>query len=159
MAIDLRERAPDLVRRFTRSAPVQLDRIARALGLAVAVDPRLPPGISSQIDVQSARVLITVNGSHAPQRQRFTLAHAIGHCVLHREAIGNALVEDAYLRGAGLAPAVDAEADRYAADLVMPADLVGSFWNQGVRSVSEMARRFDVTPEAAQTRLSQLGIA
>jgi predicted transcriptional regulator len=159
MALDLRERAPELIRRFTRSAPVELDRITRALGLAVAVDPRLSPGISSKIDVQGARVLITVNGGHAPQRQRFTLAHAIAHCILHREAIGTSLVEDGHLRGAGLAPALDAEADRYAADLVMPANLVSSFWNQGVRSAAEMGRRFDVTPEAAQSRLSELGIA
>ncbi|HYF08114.1 MAG TPA: ImmA/IrrE family metallo-endopeptidase [Acetobacteraceae bacterium] len=155
---DLRERAPDLIRRFLRAAPIALDRIVRVLGLSVAVDPKLSPGISSRIEVQGPRVLIIVNGSHAPQRQRFTLAHAIAHCVLHRAAIGTSLVEDAHRRGAGLTAEMDEEADRYAADLLMPADLVHSFWNLGVRSASEMARRFDVTPEAATARMGQLGI-
>lgn len=147
--------ALESIRRFLRTAPVDLERMARALRIGVVADAKLPPSIAARIDQPGPGPRITVNGALAPQRQRATLAIAIAHCLLHPDAVRGGLALDAHgLTGASW----DGEADRCAAELLMPADLVRAFWNLGVRTTPEMARRFDVTQDSAAERLRALGL-
>jgi len=54
----------------------------------------------------------------------------------------------------------DAErlADHFAACLLTPKLLVKRYWGQGPRTVSSLAHRFGVSPQAMSYRLDQLGL-
>ena len=141
---------------FLDHAPVDLDGMAAALGVAVIRDPSLPAGISGKIERSGRGFRIVVNGTHGPLRQRFTLAHEIAHYVLHRDLIGDGVTDDAMYRSGRLSDDYERQANRYAADLLMPARLIRAAWREGVRSFADMAARFDVSAEAARIRMRDL---
>src|SRR5688572_27369173 len=65
--------------------PVPLDLLAHRLGL------RLHPAvlgddISGVLVLDAGQGTIGFNSSHAPVRQRFTIAHEIGHYILHQSS-------------------------------------------------------------------------
>ena len=47
---------------------------------------------------------------------------------------------------------VESQANRFAAELLMPAGLMRQYWEKGIRSVADMAARFDVSADAAQMK-------
>jgi len=62
-------------------APVPVERLARLKGCRVVkYDIK---DISGVLFRSSDDVLIGVNSKHPPQRQRFTIAHELGHFLLH----------------------------------------------------------------------------
>src|SRR5207248_11088437 len=76
-------------------------------------------------------------------RRRFTAAHELGHCVLHRETMGRfrADTPDAVLETAEAEDAADMEreANRFAAELLMPAEVCKA-------RADEMAREHGCCP-------------
>ena len=94
-----------------------------------------------------------MNASHVETRRRFTIAHEIGHYVLHEHLIGDGIVEDALLRAEGLSNFVETEANKFAADILMPWHLIEDFQGRGVTSVEDLARALNVSPDAMSIRL------
>lgn len=146
-----------IIRRFTEAAPVDVHRMAAALGLKVEAEP-LDKSISGKIvkDADRPRYTITLNANHHPRRQRFTLAHEIGHYVLHRDLIGDGIIDDAMYRSRQ-SDRVERQANSYAASLLMPAPLVRDFAKTSDQ-LSETALHFGVSEEVARIRLEELGL-
>src|SRR5690606_15966338 len=69
------------------------------------------------------KVVIRVNRHDVKERQRFTLAHEIAHFLLHRDQIGEGITDDILYRSS-LSDAKEAQANRLAADIVMPWTLI-----------------------------------
>lgn len=156
MTVAVEHRSPiEIVGDFTREAPVDLGRMAEALGLEAVLDPGLPDDVSGKIARVGRGYRVSVNAGHPPRRQRFTLAHEIAHYVLHRDLIGDGITDDAMYRSV-LRGDIESQANRFAADLLMPAALVRAAWRQGVKSYAEMAARFDVSEDAARIRMRDL---
>jgi len=138
-------------------APVDVAAVAHRLGLAVYVSP-LPEGVSGALlkdaryDTKSGFVIF-VDDSEAPVRQRFTAAHEIGHFVLHRDRIGDGVQDNYLLRSEGFSSRMEVEANRFAADLLMPFPLINKFIAEGVRDVPALAKRFLVSEIAMAIRL------
>lgn len=140
-------------------APVPLKAIADHLGLPVYLST-LQPKISGLIepdDRSPSKFRIRLNRHEPVERQRFTLAHEIAHFLLHRSLIGSGVVDDTMYRS-GLSSRREVEANRLAAELCMPRDLVE--YHRGLLShldrdelISEMAKRFKVSRSAMQIRL------
>ncbi len=67
-----------------KSAPVRVDKIARELGADVIYQPS-DDAVSGFLfrDYKQRSAVIGVNSEHHPNRQRFTIAHEIGHFLLH----------------------------------------------------------------------------
>jgi Zn-dependent peptidase ImmA (M78 family) len=149
------------------AAPVDVEALAKRQGAQV-IRQRYDEGdVSGMLLREPERVIIGVNSFHAPVRQRFTIAHELGHLVLHR---GRALILDTPVRvnfrdrTSSLATdREEMEANRFAAALLMPADLVvaaaRSSRASGVDAlVDALATKFKVSPEAMSYRLVNLGI-
>lgn len=145
----------EIVGRFLGHEPVPLDEIAQALGLDVVYSRVLPDDISGKIERAGPRYRVTVNARHTRQRQRFTLAHEIAHYVMHRDLIGDGVTDNAMYRS-GLSDAIEQQANRYAADILMPASTVRRAYRNGVKSFAEMAQLFDVSTDAARIRMRDL---
>jgi Zn-dependent peptidase ImmA (M78 family) len=116
---------------------------------------------------EGERVVIGVNSVHAKTRQRFSIAHEIGHLLLHK---GRPMFID---RDGRLnrrdevstfgTDVEEIEANSFAAALLMPRHLLAeavSRLHNNSQAVSPevLAKRFDVSVQAMQYRLINLGL-
>jgi Zn-dependent peptidase ImmA (M78 family) len=164
------EAAALLKRHAFDSIPIPVFDLVRAVDAQVVYE-RMGPEVSGMTYREGSRAVIGLNSAHHPRRQRFTAAHEIGHIVLHP---GRPLTIDSSIRvnfrdsvSSLATDTEEIEANAFAAALVMPAGHVVAeaerLINSGIRSrdklVVELARRFDVSPEAMGYRLINLGVA
>lgn len=108
---------------FQDAPPVRLPDLARALGVPVKA-ATLGPGISGEIRPDDDDgFVIRINRHDPPKRQRFTVAHELAHFLLHRDEIGNGIEDDVLYRSS-LSDRREQQANRLAADILMPGRLV-----------------------------------
>jgi len=148
------------------SPPVDVHGLAERLGVQV-IASKLPADVSGMLIREDDQRTVGLNRTQTPSRQRFTLAHELGHLRLHR---GRALIVDSSirvnLRDAVSSAATDREemeANRFAAALLMPEAMVlDAVRDAGLSSVDalqkRLARLFNVSAEAMGYRLVNLGI-
>ena len=96
---------------------------------------------------------ILINNSEVPRRQRFTMAHELGHFFLHRRD-GEAIISTRN----GREPE-EYEADTFAAELLMPRSMVVSRYKALLLPRAyTLANDFDVSVPAMKYRLDNLGL-
>ncbi|KPX96568.1 hypothetical protein ALO61_200138 [Pseudomonas savastanoi pv. nerii] len=83
----------------------------------------MPGSISGEIRETEGRVTIKVNRHDVKERQRFTIAHEIAHFLLHRDRLANGITDDVLYRS-GLTDDLERQANRLAADIIMPYNLI-----------------------------------
>ena len=137
--------------------PIPVEGIAEMLGLKIEAAPISMEGDQAgQLSSRERKVL--VNSSHPRQRQRFTVAHEIGHFVLHSTN------ETSFCRVRALGRE-EREADYFAARFLMPTEAVLDTWDGISRHLSRqdqtgrvarMAAIFDVSKEAMLRCLQEL---
>jgi Zn-dependent peptidase ImmA (M78 family) len=111
--------------------PVDLEAVAKHLAIRILYED-MANDMSGLLVVKAGKRAIGVNRNHYRNRQRFTIAHEIGHFVLHHKSFEdpkNDLHWDkkwAYFRSAESAGADldEYEANQFAAELLMPEDLL-----------------------------------
>lgn len=96
--------------------------------------------------------IIYVNTKEPSQRQRFTIAHELGHALLHNETLSR----DNYKNDWGTYQIKEMEANRFAAELLMPRGAVKAVVDTAP-PFPELCRIFDVSGEAMDIRLKNLG--
>jgi hypothetical protein len=150
--------AQAIIRAHQKQAPVNVGAIATALGLKVYA-AKLPESISGKIVFEEREraerfsgYVIYVNEAEAFERQRFTAAHEIGHFILHRNLIGDGITDDVLYRSKLTSPQ-ETEANNFAADILMPWNLINEVSGSGVTDIRELANRFQVSLTAMSVRL------
>ncbi len=169
--------------------PVPIERIVEDhFGLIVLEtdDPAEIPGAAPVADgnhfsgmLVPDRGEIWVNRSDAlewPPRKRFTIAHELGHWLLHRhshepeayQAVDSGQVSlqtqgeiDETTEGASarkILPLIEAEAHAFAAAFLMPAALVRTSHSELSGNLTEMQKAFDSSKAALERRLRTLGL-
>jgi hypothetical protein len=145
-----------IIERFQQEAPVDVVGLAEALGMNVWEDELLPP-ISGKLFIDklnggASGFSIVVNRTESLPRRRFTVAHEIAHFILHREDLAEGLVEDALFRGK-LSSKKETEANTLAAEILMPFSLIQKLMTEGIRTISELAEKLQVSKAAISIRL------
>jgi|TARA_R110002049_G_scaffold149648_3_gene312701 Zn-dependent peptidase ImmA (M78 family) len=139
---------------FMQAPPIDVAACAEAAGLTIySLD--LPNGVSGMITRADDGVSFEcyVDSSEPSVRQRFTAAHELGHFVLHRDMIGDGIQDNYLLRAEGLTNTQEAQANRFAADLLMPRNLISQAIDGGTTSVGALAELFRVSEIAMSIRL------
>jgi Zn-dependent peptidase ImmA (M78 family) len=149
--------------------PVPVTKIAKSLGAIIQVSP-LDDELSGLILIKNNTPIIGVNSQHHINRQRFTIAHEIGHLMLHRHFISNHIHVDrifpALMRDSRSATGIDLierEANQFAAGLLMPDDkLVEYFGDKQFdidddEPIEKIAKKFQVSKQAMMYRMRNLG--
>ena len=95
---------------------------------------------------------IFYNDSASPERRRFTVAHELGHFILHREqqSLFNCDKESVY-SGHDTMRVIEREADDFASNLLMPGDVLREMiagQRIDMRCLGAIAKRFKVSFEA-----------
>lgn len=150
------------------SAPVPVERIAKALGAQLRFSP-LDDELSGMIYVKDGTPIVGVNALHHPNRQRFTIAHELGHLQLHRAEITKEIHVDKgfpmLMRNAVSATGVnemEIEANLFAAELLMPESFLATsldgepFDIDDDGAVSALAKKYKVSAAAMRFRLGNL---
>lgn len=156
MATQVQIRPNDLIRRYQGAPPVDVKKMAEDLGLRVFNFDVMPRGASGKLypDPSSdAGWSIGVNASDSPTRKRFTIAHEIAHFLLHRQDIRGGVIDDPLYRSEHLSGGQEAEANRFAADILMPYGLLEEFASRGITNIERLARAFGVSTQAMKIRL------
>ncbi len=145
------------IQHFRSSIPVDVEGLALALGISVN-RPFLPDNISGMIrKTGEDDYEISVNAQHSETRQRFTIAHELGHFVLHRSLLGDGNVDDCAYRSDGsvknnrIGPREEQEANQFAANLLMPSEFVKKYKHKF--SPEDLAAKFKVSKGAMRIRL------
>lgn len=141
--------------------PVNPQAIAQAMGIEVkALTPFEPatwrPNESGHYSFREGRPLITYNFLDAPVRQRFTIAHEIGH---HVHGDLDAPRDTTEQFSARARDPKEVAANRFAAALLMPAALVKHMvLEQRVTDLTKLAQTFGVSTAAMEFRLKAIGL-
>lgn len=152
-------------------APVPLERLAELCRATIRYEP-FDGEVSGMVHCRpDGGGVIGVNSEHSKTRQRFTIAHELGHLLLHADEEFHIDEKRPLARRDELSSqATDAreiEANQFAAELLMPAALVHASWDAlgegevdvtSEEAIEEMARAYRVSPIAMTHRLTNLKI-
>lgn len=150
-----------IVERHMGDIPVRLGVMARELGLTVKLST-MKPGESGQIRREdNGQYVVRINRHETRERQRFTLAHEIAHFLLHRgeiDRLEDGIVDNVLYRS-GASEQKEYEANRLAADLIMPHDAVREQLDAlgapaSDEIIDRLAEVFQVSRAAMEVRLS-----
>lgn len=174
---EIERAASDLLHRVgVLKTPIPLHRIATFLKAEIH-QQTFEDMVSGVLLIQGDERHLMVNKAHHPNRQRFTIAHELGHLVLHHNS-GDRLFIDTHLRayqrrgsaasgvyeepGSATTPAEEKEANQFASALLMPRELLLSktvdreFWDE--LDIATLAGEFGVSEQAMTIRLRQLEV-
>jgi Zn-dependent peptidase ImmA (M78 family) len=147
--------ASEVLARFWdgKTFPVPVVRIANAMGArVVSSDDIKDSGVVQMTD--DGRFKISVKAGEPKFRQRFTIAHEMGHIALGHLREGQPLFRDANFNRPR--DYRERAANRFAAALLMPAEYIRLAW--GKMPFHELAQCFGVSSQTLLYRLDQLGI-
>jgi Zn-dependent peptidase ImmA (M78 family) len=145
------------------AAPVPVERIARRMGAQIRYAP-LDGDLSGMATITSGVCIIGVNSLHPPHRQRFTLAHELGHLQLHRDILEDQVHLDRgslrrdWLSSQGLDDR-EIEANAFASEILVPTEILAETLGgraidfEDEDEVGVLARKFRVSPAAMRYRL------
>ncbi len=172
-----REQARILVERLgLKNPPVPVEKLAKSLGVRIEYNP-FDDELSGMAFLRDGKPIIGVNSKHHPNRQRFTIAHELGHIVLHRSHLETAVLIDKSKNfmieeGKNFIPRnqtsaegsdpLEIQANAFASELLLPAKLVRQVLSESTGDLHDdaylisLAQRFRVSLTAFQLRLDQI---
>ena len=132
--------------------PIDPEFFANKLGLTVE---RKDLGLrSGYFDADSK--LIVVNNREVAERQRFTIAHELGHFCLNHGSSFRDTASPGWFRNCD--PVHESEANKFAAELLMPAIAMKVMIDvRKIRDAAELRKAFGVSSQALNLRLKSLG--
>jgi Zn-dependent peptidase ImmA (M78 family) len=165
MTTEFMEKVEELLDRFNvKEPPVPVDTIARGLGAELKYVP-FDGDVSGMLYRDGASTIIAINSLQPVNRQRFTIAHEIGHLLFHegRKAV---YVDTGYVnfRGHGDQDGDEREANQFASLLLMPERFIipdlaeAQFDIESDERVESLRKRYKVSSQAMSIRLAKLGV-
>ncbi len=156
----------ELLQKFGITAPpIPVRKIARRCGARiVSISDADMDGFIYQ---EEREIVIGVNREQAPVRQRFTIAHELGHLFLHDHNVLHIdrgfqvrLRNNLSTQGVNID---EMEANRFAAELLMPINFLREDLESRLfdfaddASLCELAKRYGVSTQAISIRINGLG--
>lgn len=168
---EIRNIADDLLTHFgLRKVPIDIESLCKKIGIVIkemdftGIENITGQQVSGAIisnkksdfsDEYQKKATIFVKETDIPTRKRFTIAHELGHEFLHiKDDADGKIVSFRSLRNER-----EKQADAFAAELLMPADLVKAEYEKTFFPTSTyLANIFNVSNQAMQYRLQELGL-
>ena len=162
MTVKSEREAGRLIKRLNvTKAPIDVEAIAKSLGISVNYE-KLDSDVSGVMLLENGKAKVAINQSQHRNRQRFTLAHEIGHLLLHAKG-DRVFVDRRFFRNAASSKGElreEIQANAFAASLLMPSALVDKYIDadDGITDIDvfRLATRFEVSEQAMTLRLVKL---
>jgi len=152
-----------LIKEYSSNPPVDIEGLILSLGLELDINAELPKEISGIIQLlPNGNYKISVNKEHHDFRKRFTMAHELGHYLLHKSLIGEHIGDDRLYRttNAGkysnpyISSQNETQANKFAAELLMPFEEVEMTFKEQNHDIRKVAGIWKVSPGALRIRLN-----
>jgi Zn-dependent peptidase ImmA (M78 family) len=170
MSTKAKKAAQSLIRIHQLSAPVDVCILAEKEGISLRRDP-LEDSVSGMLVVKDNQSVIVVNSTHHLNRQRFTIAHELGHYFLHRN-LANVFFDESLLffrdeKSAQGTKYQEIEANVFAAELLMPEQTLRERISEEPldalddveqSALTQLANELQVSCQALTIRLMRLGL-
>lgn len=139
------------------TSPLDVQKLLSVLGVELVSVPMKDEisGVLSRLESREGWI-VKVNALHHPNRQRFTIAHEIGHYCRHRWQ-QNEFQDKNFFRN-GDSNAMEAEANRFASELLMPEQAFKEKVRLFAGSIEAIAHYFKVSTLAVRVRAKNLGM-
>lgn len=136
-----------------QSPPVPVDKVAELFSIKVVPYSKFPDSISGTIIQQHDLNAIGINSNHASVRQRFSVAHELGHFLLGHDS--TKIIDDTF----DVPTDKEQQANKFAAELLMPFDLLKNDIESHAHEydIPALARRYEVSEQAMSIRLLETG--
>jgi Zn-dependent peptidase ImmA (M78 family) len=138
------------------AVPVNLNRVTKELGLAIKQGEFTSPEIDGFYDGPAKSIYVSSNAPYT--RQSFTIAHEIGHHVLHQDVPKDTRYRNSEMTLSTEDKREEQQANWFAASLLMPRDIVEGYWRALPGDIRTIASIFRVSPLAMEYRLKNLGL-
>lgn len=126
------------------------------LAAKVHADIEYVPDTHEGLTILAPGVLkIRLSDATSRWRDRFTIAHELGHYFLHYRAMGHIGVKTFYRDERSTA---DVQANVFAAALLMPVDRFIEAFYEDEGSIQKLANRFEVSPAAVRVHIRVLNL-
>jgi len=150
----------EIIKKYQLREPVDVVALANDLGMKVWTSQKLSDEISGKLfqDINlggDAGYAIVVNGKHPEVRRRFTIAHEVAHFLLHRKEVGAGISDNQFYRS-NLSNKQETEANKLAADILMPRKLINTIKEKNYLDDSDtkaLAKALNVSEVAMKIRL------
>ena len=160
-SMGIRKLAREIFKKYDLTIPVDLSYLLKKLNIDIERCP-----LSKHIDGMALPVkkwhvngLIIINSNMIKTRERFTIAHEIGHILKHPLELGNYYLYEPQ-NGFNNLSVYEREANIFATELLMPKTAVANaFYQQHIQNVEELAFLFMVSKQAMSIRLEELKLA
>lgn len=152
-----------------RALPIRVEDIAKSLGIKVLAYG-FEDDISGVLVIDKESATIGYNQTESRVRRRFTIAHELGHFILHKDESDMFMDKQykALFRSPGFTypektQKLEQEANKFAACLLMPEKLLRNeiekmeFDLHSEDDIKQLAKIFDVSATSMSFRLSNLG--
>lgn len=115
----------------------------------------LEPEISGTLKKVNGTWIISVNSTHHINRQRYTIAHEFAHYCLHKDKV-NTFEDITFFRDYNKT-SIEYEANEFAANLLMPSQMIVNRIKEGITSLKQLAEEFGVSILAMKYQIQKLG--
>ena len=134
--------------------PLELTKVTDFLNYTVFVFGPTPKSTNVSGSVSKKEATILLNDKESLSRKRFTLAHEIGHIILHFSQ------DDEFVDYNRSYPRdlKEVQADEFAACLLMPEEVFIREWNESKHDYTYLENYFGVSPAAVGMRAYRLGL-
>ena len=160
----IKKKINELMEQYSlKTIPVDLNKVLKKEKIEVAekdfteYENKVNKQISGMLYIDGNTKLIFVNKRDNKGRQNFTIAHELGHYFLHG---GKESSNEVFVSFRGDHNLREAEADRFAAELLLPAGRVREEYKSVIYpTVSYLAEKFNVSKQAMGIKLDQMGLS
>lgn len=166
MSVKAKRAALELWKKHDSTIPVDVKGIIQSEGITLQPES-LENDVSGMLVIKDSQAVIGVNSRHSPTRQRFTMAHELGHYMLHRST-ANIFFDESLLffrnqRSSEGTKRQEIEANNFAAELLMPEPAIRQRLEEPIdafneEEVEKLASEFKVSSQALTIRLTKLGL-
>lgn len=137
-------------------APLNISDLTSLLGIKVYFEPMADDDSGSlSKDKKSGKWIMKINSLHHPHRQRFTMAHELGHYIKH-SGLHERFEDTTFFRNGDSNP-METEANKFAGELLMPKDIFNEYVQTNSANIEDIANYFHVSVMAVRVRAKELG--
>lgn len=160
--------ATQALKSFGDKMPLDIHALVSQYGIEVQ-GRKMERSIPGMMVTTKSSALVTINENLPLNQQRFTLAHLLGHFVLHGKSAEVFVDRTTPIKGEGPEASKqlmqEAEANEFAGELLMPESIIRDrFGNSrpypyNLESLRPLAAQFGINELVLAIRLTQLGLA
>jgi Zn-dependent peptidase ImmA (M78 family) len=141
-------------------APVDIHKIANLLGFTI-IESDFPTSYSGEIFIEDNVKSIGVNKNQTLKRQRFTIAHELGHYLNGHQYFDEEgkMLEDSEFDFNNPLHKQEKEANLFASELLIPKNFLVKDLEKSGLDIGKLTEKYQVSEQAMWIRLTSLRLA